>query len=122
MPSVNRAILVGHLGRDPELRYTPNGAALCKFSIATTERYKEQETTTWHNIVAWNKTAEICSEYLKKGAAVYIEGRISNRKYQDQNGNDRYISEIVAERVQFLSKASGRQDEAAAKDDEDIPF
>lgn len=118
MPSVNRAILVGHLGRDPELRYTPNGMPLCKFSIATTEKYKDQETTTWHNIVAWNKTAEICAQYLKKGAAVYVEGRISNRKYQDQSGNDRYVSEIVAERVQFLSKAPVRQD--APLEDEDI--
>ncbi len=107
MASVNKAILIGNLGRDPEMRYTPNGQAVTKFSIATTERFKDkngeqQERTTWHNIVAWGRQAEVAKEYLSKGRPVYIEGRIDNRSYDDKDGNKRYISEIVVQRMQFL--------------------
>lgn len=106
--SVNKAILVGNLGKDPELRYTPSGTAVCNFSIATTHRFKDkqgeqQEETTWHNIVVWAGLAEVCGKYLEKGKQVYIEGRIQNRSYEDRDGNKKYITEIVASDMQMLS-------------------
>ena len=108
--SVNKAILVGNLGKDPELRYTPSGTAVCTFSMATTDRFKnkqgeQQERTEWHNIVVWAGLAEICGKYLTKGKQVYIEGRIQNRSYDDRDGNKRYITEIVANEMQMLSRA-----------------
>ena len=108
--SVNKAILVGNLGKDPELRYTPSGTAVCTFSLATTDRFKnkqgeQQDRTEWHNIVVWAGLAEICGKYLTKGKQVYIEGRIQNRSYDDRDGNKRYISEIVATEMQMLSRA-----------------
>ncbi len=108
--SVNKAILVGNLGKDPELRYTPSGTAVCTFSLATTERFKnkqgeQQDKTEWHNIVVWAGLAEICGKYLTKGKQVYIEGRIQNRSYDDRDGNKRYISEIVANEMQMLSRS-----------------
>jgi single-strand DNA-binding protein len=108
--SVNKAILVGNLGKDPELRYTPSGTAVCTFSLATTERFKnkqgeQQDKTEWHNIVVWAGLAEICGKYLTKGKQVYIEGRIQNRSYDDRDGNKRYISEVVASEMQMLSRA-----------------
>ncbi len=95
--SVNKAILVGNLGKDPELRYTPSGTAVCTFSLATTDRFKnkqgeQQERTEWHNIVVWAGLAEICGKYLTKGKQIYLEGRIQNRSYDDRDGNKRYIS------------------------------
>ena len=111
--SVNKAILVGNLGKDPELRYTPSGTAVCTFSLATTDRFKnkqgeQQDRTEWHNIVVWAGLAEICGKYLTKGKQVYIEGRIQNRSYDDRDGNKRYISEVVANEMQMLSR-SGEQ-------------
>jgi single-strand DNA-binding protein len=108
--SVNKAILVGNLGKDPELRYTPSGTAVCTFSLATSERFKnkqgeQQDRTEWHNIVVWAGLAEICGKYLTKGKQVYIEGRIQNRSYDDRDGNKRYISEVVATEMQMLSRA-----------------
>jgi len=108
--SVNKVILVGNLGKDPELRYTPSGAAVATFSLATTERFKGkdgqmQEKTEWHNIVAWRQLAEICGKYLHKGKQVYIEGRIQTRSYDDRDGNKRYITEIVADQMQMLGRA-----------------
>lgn len=108
--SVNKAILVGNLGKDPELRYTPSGTAVCTFSLATSERFKnkqgeQQDRTEWHNIVVWAGLAEICGKYLTKGKQVYIEGRIQNRSYDDRDGNKRYISEIVASEMQMLSRS-----------------
>ena len=108
--SVNKVILVGNLGKDPELRYTPSGTAVCTFSLATSERFKnkqgeQQEKTEWHNIVVWAGLAEICGKYLTKGKQVYIEGRIQNRSYDDRDGNKRYITEIVANEMQMLSRA-----------------
>jgi single-strand DNA-binding protein len=105
--SVNKAILIGNLGKDPELRYTPSGTAVCTFSMATTDRFKnkqgeQQERTEWHNIVAWAGLAEICGKYLSKGRQVYIEGRIQNRSYDDRDGNKRYITEIVANEMQMI--------------------
>ncbi|MBD3257330.1 single-stranded DNA-binding protein [candidate division GN15 bacterium] len=111
--SVNKAILVGNLGKDPELRYTPSGRAVATFSIATNRRWtgqdgQKQEATTWHNIVAWGRQAEVMKEYLRKGQQVYIEGRIDNRSYDDKEGNKRYISEVVVENFTFIgSRSSG---------------
>ena len=106
--SVNKVILVGNLGKDPELRYTPSGAAVATFSIATTDRFKDKDgnqKTEWHNIVAWRQLAEICGKYLHKGKQVYIEGRIQTRSYDDRDGNKRYITEIVADQMQMLGRA-----------------
>lgn len=108
MASLNKVLLIGNLGRDPESRYLPSGGAVCNFSIATTERYKDksgqqQEKTEWHNIVMYNKLAEIAGQYLKKGSSVYVEGRLQTRKWQDKNtGADRYTTEIVADQMQML--------------------
>ena len=113
--SVNKVILIGRLGRDPELKYTPSGAPVAKFSLATDESFKDrtgekQNRTEWHNIVAWNKLAEICGEYLTKGKLVYIEGSIRSRQWQDQAGNKRTSYEIIANFMQMLgSKADSER-------------
>ncbi len=112
--SVNKVILVGNLGKDPELRYTPAGQAVATFSLATSERYKDrngemQEKTEWHNIVAWRQLAEICGKYLHKGRQVYIEGRIQTRSYDDRDGNKKYITEIVADQMQMLGNRGGEE-------------
>ncbi|HSQ00482.1 MAG TPA: single-stranded DNA-binding protein [Candidatus Dormibacteraeota bacterium] len=104
---VNKAILIGNLGRDPEVRFTPSGRAVAKFSVATTEKWtdqngQKQEKTEWHNIVVWGKQAETCGQYLAKGRQVFIEGRITNRSYDDKDGNKKYITEIIARDVRFL--------------------
>jgi len=112
MASVNKAILIGNLGKDPELRYTPSGQAVASFSIATSEKYKDkdgnwQERTDWHNIVVWGRQGENVKEYLRKGRPVYVEGRIQTRSYDDRDGNKKWITEIVAQRVQFLGGREG---------------
>jgi single-strand DNA-binding protein len=117
MASVNKAILVGHLGRDPEMRYVPSGDAVANFSIATTESWKDkqglkQEKTEWHRISMFGKQAEIAGEYLKKGSSVYIEGRIQTRTWQDKEGNERQTIEIVADRMQMLGGKSSGQTES----------
>lgn len=108
--SVNKVILIGNLGKDPEVRYTPAGVAVCSFSLATSEKYKNkqgesQEQTEWHNCVVWQQLAEICGKYLKKGSKVFIEGKISNRSYDDRDGNKKYISEIVVKEMRMLDAA-----------------
>jgi single-strand DNA-binding protein len=105
---INKVILIGNLGVDPELRFTQNGTPVASFRIATSERWKDkegnqQEQTEWHNIVAWGRLGELCNEYLNKGSKVYVEGKLKTRKWQDQNGNDRYTTEIIARDVQFLT-------------------
>lgn len=132
MASVNKVILVGNLGRDPEVRYMPNGEAVCNFSIATTDSWKDkagakQERTEWHNIVMYRKLAEIAGEYLKKGRPVYVEGRLQTRKWQTKEGQDRYTTEIIADQMQMLggrdaggSNASyegGGMDQSSGMDD-----
>ncbi|WP_432719311.1 single-stranded DNA-binding protein [Jeongeupia wiesaeckerbachi] len=113
MASLNKVILIGNLGRDPEVRYLPNGDAVCNFSIATTENWKDksgqkQEKTEWHNITMYRRLAEIASQYLKKGSSVYIEGKLQTRKWQDkQTGADRYTTEIIADQMQMLGGRSG---------------
>ena len=140
MASVNKAILIGNLGKDPELRYTGSGTAVCNFSIATTEKWRDQqsnemkERTEWHNIVLWGRQGENAKEYLQKGSPVYIEGRIQTRSYDDKEGNKRWITEIVGQRMQFLGRRGETQrdedqapppDVAAqpmADEDDDLPF
>lgn len=118
--SVNKVILIGRLGKDPEIKYTPSGAPVAKFSLATDEVFKDkageqQRRTEWHNIVAWNKLAEICGEYLTKGKQVYIEGRIQSRQWEDQSGNKRTSYEIVAREMKMLgSRADSERAVAAA--------
>ena len=107
--SVNKAILIGHLGSDPEIRYTPSGRAVTSFRMATNEVWKDkdgqqQERTEWHNIVLWDKQAEISAEYLRKGSHVYVEGRLQTRTWEGQDGVQRRTTEIVAQRMQMLDK------------------
>jgi single-strand DNA-binding protein len=117
MASVNKVILVGNLGKDPEVRFTPSGRAVAKFPLATTDSWMDQESgrqerTEWHNIVVWGKQAENCGQYLAKGRQVYIEGAIRSRSYDDKEGNKRYITEVVAQRVQFLGGGGGRSSQS----------
>ncbi|NYT45387.1 single-stranded DNA-binding protein [Pollutimonas thiosulfatoxidans] len=114
MASVNKVILIGNLGRDPEVRYSPDGAAICNISIATTSQWKDKTTgekreeTEWHRVVFYNRLAEIAGEYLKKGRAVYVEGRLKTRKWQDKDtGADRYSTDIVADQMQMLGGRDG---------------
>ncbi|NLR75344.1 single-stranded DNA-binding protein [Leeia aquatica] len=113
MASLNKVLLIGNLGRDPEVRYMTNGEAVANFSIATTESWKgkdgqKQERTEWHNIVMYRKLAEIAGQYLKKGSAVYVEGKLQTRKWQDKNtGQDRYTTEIIADEMKMLGGRSG---------------
>src|SRR5579863_2850317 len=107
MSSINKVILIGRLGKDPEVKYTPSGAPVAKFTLATDEVFKDrsgeqQRRTEWHNIVAWNRLAEICGEYLTKGKQIYIEGSIRSRQWQDQTGNKRTSYEIIANQMQML--------------------
>lgn len=142
---VNKVILVGNLGRDPEVRYAANGNAIANITLATSESWKDRETgeqqekTEWHRVVFFRRLAEIAGEYLKKGSQVYIEGKLQTRKWQDKDGNDRYTTEIVANEMQMLggrggsagfagdsvqaSASAGAPQPAAAGDfDDDIPF
>ncbi len=111
---VNKVILVGNLGRDPEVRYSPNGQAVANATIATSESWKDkttrekQERTEWHRLVFFGRLAEIAGEYLKKGSQIYVEGRLQTRKWQDKDGNDRYTTEIVANDMQMLGSREGR--------------
>lgn len=142
--SLNKVMLIGHLGSDPELRYTPGGAAVANFNLATNERWTDkngqsQEKTEWHRIVVWGKQAENCGKYLKKGRQVYIEGRLQTRDWEDKDGNKRYTTEVRADNVQFLSGGGpsgggggGRDYDSGAPgpeasfdqsfNDDDIPF
>lgn len=118
MASVNKVILVGNLGKDPEVRFMPNGEAVCNFSIATTDSWKDkagakQERTEWHNIVMYRKLAEIAGEYLKKGRPVYVEGRLQTRKWQTKEGQDRYTTEIIADQMQMLGGRDGASSNAS---------
>ncbi len=146
--SVNKVILIGNLGKDPELKYTPSGRAVVNFTMATNERWtsqdgQKQERTTWHNIVAWGKQAEVINEYCRKGRQIYVEGRIDNRTYDKQDGTKGYISEVIVQNFQLLGNRqdgveSGGGERSAASapagnvppeppagessDDDDLPF
>lgn len=107
MASVNKVILIGHLGKDPELRYTPSGQPVANFSLATSDNWNDkqgqrQERTEWHRVVAWGKLAELCGEYLAKGRQVYVEGRLQTRDWNDRDGNKRYTTEIISTQITFL--------------------
>jgi single-strand DNA-binding protein len=146
MASVNKVILVGNLGNDPDVRYTGSGQAVANFSIATTEKWRGKdgtasEKTEWHRIVVWGKLAELCKSYLTKGRAVYVEGRLQTRQWENKEGNTQYTTEVIANTIQFLGAPSERRagneaavsspafNPAAAADsnpgfdvDSDIPF
>ena len=120
MASVNKVILVGNLGRDPETRYTTSGDAVTNIRLATTDTWKDksgekQERTEWHNIVFYGRQAEIAGEYLKKGRQIYVEGRLQTRKWQDKEGQDRYTTEIIADRMQMLGSREGGGGSVAAE-------
>jgi single-strand DNA-binding protein len=141
--SLNKVLLIGNLGKDPELSYTPSGVAVAKFSIATGERWKDQdgniqERTEWHNIVAWRKLAEICGQYLKKGSRIYLEGKLQSRSWDDKNtGVKRYATDIVADDLIMLDARSAQAggvppvndvapppaaEESTSSEKEDLPF
>ena len=132
---INKAIIVGNLGADPEIRYTQSGTAVASFRVATTERWKGQdgqmqEQTEWHSCNAWGKLAEICGKYLQKGSKVYVEGSINTRKWQDKSGNDRYSTEIKVREMKMLdsrgggdrSGSSGADGSAPPMGDDSVPF
>lgn len=110
---INKVILVGNLGKDPEVRYMPSGGAVANVTIATSDQWKDKQTgeqrerTEWHNVVFYQRLAEIVGEYLKKGSQVYVEGSLRTRKWQDKNGNDRYTTEVIANEMQMLGSRSG---------------
>jgi single-strand DNA-binding protein len=104
MPSVNKVILIGNLGQDPEVRFIPSGKAVANFSVATTEKWDDKEQTEWHKIVMWGKVAEIAGEYLKKGSSVYLEGKIQTRSWEDKDGGKQYTTEVIAHTMQMLDK------------------
>ena len=114
MASINKVIIIGNLGRDPEVRYAPSGAAMCNVSVATTRNWKDKtsgdkvEETEWHRVVFYDRLAEIAGEYLKKGSPVYVEGRLKTRKWADKDGKDNYTTEIVAEQMQLLGGRENR--------------
>jgi single-strand DNA-binding protein len=148
MASLNKVMLIGNLGKDPEVRYTTSGTAVASFSLATSEKFKNktgewEERTEWHTITLWGRLAEIAGEYLAKGKTVYIEGRLQTRKWQDRDGRDRYTTEVVADKMQMLGgrgESGGRQvsgktaeesagfggasgyEEPSFNPDDDIPF
>jgi len=135
MSGVNKAIIVGNLGADPEVKYMPSGDAVCNLSVATTESWKDKQTgekvehTEWHRVVMFRRLAEIAGEYLRKGSQVYIEGKLKTRKWQDKEGNDRYTTEIEAREMQMLGgkgqsapQAASSAPAAPAEPSDEIPF
>ena len=125
MASVNKVIILGNLGRDPELRHTANGKAVTTLRVATNEQWTDQagerqERTEWHSIVVWDRQAETCTQYLRKGRQVFVEGRLQTRKWQDKEGNDRYSTEIVADRVQFVGGQAGASEYSEPQDAGDL--
>ena len=118
MASVNKAIIVGNLGRDPEVRYSPDGAAICQISVATTSAWKDKNSgerrseTEWHRVVFYNRLAEVVGEYLRKGSSIFVEGRIKTRKWQNKDGQDVYTTEIIGENMQMLG---GRDDDSGGR-------
>ena len=122
MASVNKVILIGNLGRDPEMRYLPSGSAVASLAIATTDKYKDKtgnmvEATEWHRVSFFDRTAEVCGQYLKKGSQVYIEGSLKTRKYTDKDGVEKYATEIRGDRMQMLGSKGGSGGMADMDDD-----
>jgi len=127
MASVNKVILIGNLGRDPEVRYLPSGDAVATLSVATTERWKDkngeqQEQTEWHRVSFFGRQAEICGEYLRKGSQIYVEGRLQTRKWTDKEGKERYSTEIRGDRMQMLGgRGAGTVSEPTMREPETVP-
>ena len=130
MAGVNKVILIGNLGKDPEVRYLDSGVAVANFSLATTENYKNKEgervsQTEWHNIVLWRGLAEVAEKWLKKGSSVYVEGKIRNRKWEDKEGNTRYTTEILGDNITMLGKKNDNSSDAPESivptDEENVP-
>jgi len=128
---VNKVILIGNLGRDPETRFTPNGKAVTRFSLATSNTWvntdgEKQQATEWHNIIVWGKQGEACGQYLEKGRQVYVEGSLRYRSYEDKEGKQRHVAEIIAQKVRFLGSASngksGEAEPGSAGVDDEVPF
>jgi single-strand DNA-binding protein len=142
MAGINKVILVGHLGKDPEVRHLDNGTAVCNFSLATSENYTDRTSgerktqTEWHNIVLWRKQAETAEKYLRKGSLIYLEGKIKSRSWEDQEGQKKYITEIIGDNFQMLDRPSNAQSNeeketltvtsstpnASASEESDLPF
>ena len=127
MSGVNKVILIGNLGKDPEVRYLDNGVAVANMSIATTENYKNKEgdrvsQTEWHDVVLWRGLAEIAEKYLKKGSSVYIEGKIRTNKWVDKDENTRYKTEILADKLNMLGRSGNSEDNNAPSTEDDLPF
>jgi len=117
---MNKVILVGHIGQDPEVRYIPSGTAVANFSLATSEKWGGETSTEWHKVVAWGKLAEIVGEYMKKGTLIAVDGRIQTNKWEDSEGNKRETKEIVASQIKMYGKKGEKQGQKQAEDD--IPF
>jgi single-strand DNA-binding protein len=127
MSGVNKVILIGNLGKDPEVRYLDNGVAVANMSIATTENYKNKEgdrvsQTEWHDVVLWRGLAEIAEKYLKKGSSVYIEGKIRTNKWVDKDENTRYKIEILADKLNMLARSGNSEDNNTPSTEDDLPF
>lgn len=134
MGSLNKVLLIGNLGSDPELRFTPSGAAVCNFSLATNKRYTDRngdkkEETQWHRIVLWQKLAETASQFLKKGSCVYIEGELQTRSWETDDGEKKYVTEVVGRNMQFMDRATGEggvngkgSSSPPPPNDDDLPF
>lgn len=131
MASLNKVMLIGNMGGDPELRYTPDGVPVCNFNLATNKRYKKKDgtqvdDTEWHRIVVWQSQAENVNKYTKKGSRVYVEGELQTREWEDNDGNKRWTTEVVARIVQFLDKkdgeGGGRENQPPGPTDDDLPF
>tara|TARA_B100000925_G_C22005068_1_gene473250 strand:- start:818 stop:1228 length:411 start_codon:yes stop_codon:yes gene_type:complete len=136
MSGVNKVILLGNLGKDPEVRYLDNGVAVANFSLATTENYKNKQgervsQTEWHNVVFWRGLAEVAEKYLKKGDSIYLEGKIRTRKWEDKEGNTRYSTEVLADNMTMLGKKNSQvadsqeltsNEKSVSNDEDDLPF
>ena len=126
--SINKVILIGNLGKDPEVRHLESGVAVCNFSIATGETYKDKNSgekvthTEWHNIVLWRGLAEVAEKYLKKGASVYIEGKIRTSKWVDKEENTRYKTEVMADKLTMLGRPSNNDSQTPISSEDDLPF
>jgi len=127
MSGVNKVILIGNLGKDPEVRYLDNGVAVANLSLATTENYKNKDgervsQTEWHDVVLWRGLAEVAEKYLKKGASVYIEGKIRTSKWVDKEENTRYKTEVIADKLTMLGKSSNNASQTPNSSEDDLPF
>ncbi len=121
MSSMNKVMLIGNVGKDPEMRFTPNGNAVVDFSVACNSKYKEEETTEWFSITAWNKLAETCNQYVHKGMKIYVEGRLKTETWEDDTGNRRYKVKVIANSVIFLGRKADNG-EPVDESPEDLPF